>query len=89
MDADARANYNAQLEAALADEEDGYTGEPLSKWMPTCNPKMAKNENPAEDRAVFVVSAGCGCWGAAVGVGAVGGGSRVVGGGWGVLGGCS
>ncbi|GBF99059.1 hypothetical protein Rsub_11830 [Raphidocelis subcapitata] len=54
MDPDARAKYNAQLEAALADEEDGYSGEPLSKWMPALNPRMAKNEDPAEDRAVFV-----------------------------------
>lgn len=58
MDDDARAAYNAQLEVALQDEEDDYTGEPLSKWMPALNPKMAKNEDPAENRAVFVVSAG-------------------------------
>jgi hypothetical protein len=57
MDDDARAAYNAQLEVALQDEEDDYTGEPLSKWMPSLNPKMAKNEDPAENRAVFVVSA--------------------------------
>lgn len=58
MDDDARAAYNAQLEVALQDEEDDYTGEPLSKWIPTTNPNMAKNEDPAENRAVFVVSAG-------------------------------
>jgi hypothetical protein len=57
MDDDARAAYNAQLEVALQDEEDDYTGEPLSKWIPSTNPKMAKNEDPAENRAVFVVSA--------------------------------
>lgn len=56
-DDDARANYNAQLEVALADEDDDYTGEPLSKWIPSSNPTMAKNEDPAENRAVFVVSA--------------------------------
>jgi hypothetical protein len=55
-DEDARANYNAQLEVALQDEEDDYTGEPLSKWIPSSNPSMAKNEDPAENRAVFVVS---------------------------------
>ncbi|KIY91483.1 hypothetical protein MNEG_16481 [Monoraphidium neglectum] len=57
MDGTARAAYDSQLEAALADEADGYTGEPLSKWMPALKPRMAKNENPAEDRAVFVVRA--------------------------------
>jgi hypothetical protein len=54
MDADARAAYNAQLESALADEEDGYKGQPLSKWMPELKPAMAKNADPAENRAVFV-----------------------------------
>ena len=57
MDPAARGAYNAQLEAALADEEDGYTGQPLSKWMPAVNPAMAKNDDPAESRAVFVVRA--------------------------------
>jgi ferredoxin len=62
MDADARAAYNAQLESALADEEDGYSGEPISKWMPAVNPKMSKNEDPAEARAVFVDENTCiGC----------------------------
>lgn len=55
MDEGARQAYNAKLETALADEDDDYTGEPLSKWMPTVNPSMAKNADPAEDRAVFVV----------------------------------
>lgn len=45
--------------ACLQDEEDDYTGEPLSKWVPATNPSMAKNEDPAENRAVFVVR----CWG--------------------------
>ena len=57
MDPDARAAYDAQLEAALADEADGYTGEPLSKWMPTAKPSMAKHTDPNENRAVFVVRA--------------------------------
>lgn len=35
------------------DEDDGYTGEPLSKWM--ANTKMGKNTDPKENRAVFVV----------------------------------
>lgn len=56
MDAGARQAYNAKLETALADEDDDYTGEPLSKWMPGINPAMSKNEDPNEDRAVFVVS---------------------------------
>lgn len=55
MDADARKAYDVQLEAALADEADGYTGQPLSKWMPTVKPKLAKNKDPNEQRAVFVV----------------------------------
>jgi hypothetical protein len=42
------------------DEEDDYTGEPLSKWVPGSNPAMAKNEDPAENRAVFVVRGGWG-----------------------------
>lgn len=58
MDQDARVAYNSQLEAALADEADGYTGEPLSKWMPTVNSSMARNEDPNEGRGVFVVSRG-------------------------------
>jgi ferredoxin len=37
-------------------------GEPLSKWMPTVNPSMAKHTDPAEDRAVFVDENTCiGC----------------------------
>lgn len=56
-DEGARSQYNAQLEVALQDEEDDFTNEPLSKWIPASHPKMAKNEDPAENRAVFVVSA--------------------------------
>lgn len=44
------------------DEGDAYLGEPLSKWMPSLRPKMAKNEDPHESRAVFVdenVCIGC------------------------------
>eukprot|EP00882_Tetradesmus_deserticola_P006604 GHRQ01006954.1.p1 GENE.GHRQ01006954.1~~GHRQ01006954.1.p1 ORF type:complete len:320 (+),score=89.86 GHRQ01006954.1:405-1364(+) len=58
----ARQAYNARLETALADEEDDYTGEPLSKWMPSIRPGMAKHKDPAEDRAVFVDENTCiGC----------------------------
>eukprot|EP00775_Hariotina_reticulata_P004234 gene4234-4483_t len=61
-DEGARQAYNARLETALADEEDSYTGEPLSKWMPTLRPTMAKNGDPNEDRAVFVDENTCiGC----------------------------
>eukprot|EP00878_Enallax_costatus_P000241 GHUV01000305.1.p1 GENE.GHUV01000305.1~~GHUV01000305.1.p1 ORF type:complete len:287 (+),score=61.61 GHUV01000305.1:1160-2020(+) len=62
MDGGARQAYNARLETALADDDDDYTGEPLSKWMPTVNASMAKNEDPAESRAVFVDENTCiGC----------------------------
>lgn len=61
-DEDCRSKYNAKLETALADEEDAYTGQPLSKWMPSVNPSMAKNANPQESRAVFVDENTCiGC----------------------------
>lgn len=37
-------------------------GEPLSKWIPTMVPSMAKHEDPAETRAVFVDESSCiGC----------------------------
>lgn len=55
-----RQLYNAELDAALADEDDGYTGEPLSKWM--ANTKMGKNWKADENRAVFVDEQTCiGC----------------------------
>lgn len=61
-DGEARELYNAKLEVALKDEEDNYTGEALSKWIPTVQPAMAKNEDPNEDRAVFVDEGTCiGC----------------------------
>ena len=53
MDPEQRQAYNADLDRALQDEDDGYTGEPLSKWM--ANTKMGKNSDPEEARAVFVV----------------------------------
>ncbi|KAL4422817.1 hypothetical protein ABPG75_009014 [Micractinium tetrahymenae] len=60
MDPEQRTAYNAELDAALADEDDGYTGEALSKWC--ANTKMGKNSDPAEDRAVFVDEQTCiGC----------------------------
>ncbi|KXZ56243.1 hypothetical protein GPECTOR_1g211 [Gonium pectorale] len=61
-DPESRQVYNAKLEQALIDEDDKYTGEPLSRWMPTVKPKMAKNKDPAEQRAVFVDEFTCiGC----------------------------
>ena len=59
MDAGARAAYNAELAVALADEADDYDGAPLSKWAPATAPSLAKNEDPAEDRAVFVDEVCC------------------------------
>ena len=64
-----RENYNAKLEQTLIDFEDDFTGNALSKWMPTVNPRMARNEDPNENRAVFVDEFTCiGCkqcvWGA-------------------------
>ena len=57
-----RAAYDKQLELALQDDADGYTGQPLSKWVPGVQPKMAKNKNPNETRAVFVDEQSCiGC----------------------------
>ena len=56
MDPEQRQLYNADLDRALADEDDGFTGKPLSHWM--AGTKMGKNANPAETRGVFVVSAG-------------------------------
>ena len=32
--------YNHKLEQTLVDYEDDFTGNPLSKWMPTVNPKV-------------------------------------------------
>ena len=59
-DAEQRREYNRALDEALADEQDGYTGEPLSKWM--ANTKMGKNTNPEENRAAFVDELTCiGC----------------------------
>ncbi|EFJ47587.1 molecular chaperone [Volvox carteri f. nagariensis] len=61
-DPEQRQKYNAKLEQALLDEDDKYTGQALSRWMPTVKPAMAKNEDPAERRAVFVDEFTCiGC----------------------------
>lgn len=35
-----RDAYNQKLEQTLVDYEDDFTGNPLSKWMPTVNPKV-------------------------------------------------
>uniref|UniRef100_A0A7S0S1M0 J domain-containing protein n=1 Tax=Chlamydomonas leiostraca TaxID=1034604 RepID=A0A7S0S1M0_9CHLO len=57
-----RDAYNARLEAALKDDEDDFTGQLLSKWMPATNPAMAKNTDPNESRGVFVDEFTCiGC----------------------------
>jgi ferredoxin len=62
MDVDARAAYNARLEAALSAASDDFSGKPLSKWIPELKPKFARNEDPAETRAVFVDEISCiGC----------------------------
>jgi ferredoxin len=59
-DPDQRREYNASLDEALADEEDNFTGQPLSKWC--ANTRMGKNADPAETRAVFVDELTCiGC----------------------------
>lgn len=50
---DGRKRYNEQLQAALIDEMDDYTGKALSKWL--VNTKMGKNWDAQEERAVFVV----------------------------------
>ncbi|KAL3143444.1 hypothetical protein ABBQ38_002261 [Trebouxia sp. C0009 RCD-2024] len=55
-----RLRYNAQLEQALQDHEDDYSGQPLSKWL--VGHKMGKNVDPDESRAVFVDECACiGC----------------------------
>lgn len=55
-----RSEYNRALDEALEDENDGYTGQLLSKWM--ANTKMGKNEDPNETRGVFVDECTCiGC----------------------------
>ena len=53
-DEHARAEYNLKLEEGLKDEEDDFTGKPLSKWMPSIRPKSATTQDPYERRAVFV-----------------------------------
>ena len=49
-----RSVYNEQLQAALIEAMDDYTGQPLSKWM--AGHKMGKSSSESETRAVFVVS---------------------------------
>lgn len=59
-DPEQRREYNRALDEALADEQDGYTGQPLSKWV--ANTKMGKNTDADESRAVFVDELTCiGC----------------------------
>lgn len=61
MDAEQRRLYNASLDEALEDEDDGFKpGVTLSKWC--ANTKMGKNSDPNESRAVFVDEIACiGC----------------------------
>jgi len=55
-----REAYNLELEQAIADSTDGYTGKPLSKWAPGTG--FGKNEDPNETRGVFVDENTCiGC----------------------------
>jgi ferredoxin len=59
-DPEQRSEYNRMLDEALEDENDGYTGQMLSKWM--ANTRMGKNEDPNETRGVFVDECSCiGC----------------------------
>jgi ferredoxin len=60
MDPEQRQAYNADLDRSLQDEDDGYTGELLSRWC--ANTRMGKNEDPEESRGVFVDEVSCiGC----------------------------
>ena len=59
-DPEQRSEYNRMLDEALEDENDGYTGQLLSKWA--AGTKMGKNEDPNETRGVFVDECSCiGC----------------------------
>ena len=49
-----RNTYNQQLQVALIDAMDDYNGKPFSKWL--VGHRLGKNEDPSEDRGVFVVS---------------------------------
>eukprot|EP01024_Parvocaulis_polyphysoides_P048340 TRINITY_DN4601_c0_g1_i1.p1 TRINITY_DN4601_c0_g1~~TRINITY_DN4601_c0_g1_i1.p1 ORF type:complete len:420 (-),score=54.59 TRINITY_DN4601_c0_g1_i1:344-1477(-) len=61
-DPQSREIYNQELQLAIEDDDDGFTGEALSKWVPSQNSKIAKNEDPNERRAVFVDELTCiGC----------------------------
>lgn len=55
-----RLKYNAQLDQALQDQEDDYTGKPLSKWL--AGHHLSKAQEVQEDKAVFVDEVSCiGC----------------------------
>lgn len=56
-DPDLRRDYNQALDEALTDEDDGYTGELLSKWC--ANTNLGKNTDLNEDRGVFVDELTC------------------------------
>jgi DnaJ-class molecular chaperone len=55
---DLRREYNQALDEALSDEDDGYTGELLSKWCAN-SVHFGKNTDPNENRAVFVDELTC------------------------------
>lgn len=52
-DSQQRFRYNQQLQEALMDAMDDFTGQPYSKWL--AGTRMGKNTEPGESRAVFVV----------------------------------
>lgn len=57
---DTRAEYNLLLEQALADEDDTFTGQPISKWL--VGTPRSKAEDEYENRGVFVDELSCiGC----------------------------
>lgn len=58
--AQSRATYDLQLEQALRDDDDTFTGKPLSKWL--VGTDMSRAEDAHETRAVFVDEIACiGC----------------------------
>eukprot|EP01026_Neomeris_dumetosa_P031513 TRINITY_DN2499_c0_g1_i2.p1 TRINITY_DN2499_c0_g1~~TRINITY_DN2499_c0_g1_i2.p1 ORF type:complete len:338 (-),score=27.68 TRINITY_DN2499_c0_g1_i2:281-1294(-) len=59
---DSRYLYDLDLVEAMDDEDKGYSGQPLSEWVPQTRPTEARNTDPQEQRAVFVDELSCiGC----------------------------
>lgn len=59
-DPDTRSQYNVQLEQALADEDDSFTGQPISKWL--VGTPQSRAPDAHETRGVFVDEVACiGC----------------------------